>query len=134
MIMAWRKTAPGSLPCYSFGGTFRDCEDVRVARRVASVCRQPHQVIPADQEFLSGFPRWAERAVYMTDGCVTVNRGVDLYLNQKARHIAPVRMTGSYGGEVLRRVRAFKPVEPAAELFRPRCCPTSARPSTLIRI
>ncbi len=123
MIMAWRKTAPGSLPCYSFGGTFRDCEDVRVARRVASVCRQPHQVIPADQEFLSGFPRWAERAVYMTDGCVTVNRGVDLYLNQKARHIAPVRMTGNYGGEVLRRVRAFKPVEPAAELFRPEMLP-----------
>src|SRR5207253_9830658 len=23
MIMAWRKSAPGSLPCYSFGGMFR---------------------------------------------------------------------------------------------------------------
>jgi len=28
-------------------------------------------------------------------------------------------MTGNYGGEVLRRVRAFKPVEPLAGLFRP---------------
>src|SRR5262249_29745014 len=43
----------------------------------------------------------------------------DLYVNEKARQIAPVRMTGNYGGEVLRRVRAFKPVEPLAGLFRP---------------
>ena len=41
----------------------------------------------------------------------------DLYLNESARHIAPVRMTGNYGGEVLRRVRAFKPAEPFSGLF-----------------
>jgi asparagine synthase (glutamine-hydrolysing) len=28
-------------------------------------------------------------------------------------------MTGNYGGEVLRRVRAFKPLPPAVELFAP---------------
>jgi asparagine synthase (glutamine-hydrolysing) len=37
MIMAWQKSLPGSLPCYSFGGMFRDCQDVTLARRVASV-------------------------------------------------------------------------------------------------
>ena len=36
-----------------------------------------------------------------------------------AAEIAPVRMTGNYGGEVLRRIRAFKPVEPLAGLFSP---------------
>src|SRR5206468_12132925 len=36
-----------------------------------------------------------------------------------ARKIAPVRMTGNYGGEVLRRIRAFKPVEPLPGLFQP---------------
>src|SRR5262249_3048496 len=25
MILAWQKPAAGSLPCYTFGGTFRDC-------------------------------------------------------------------------------------------------------------
>ena len=35
MIMAWRRPPPGSQPCYTFGGTFRDCRDVVVARRVA---------------------------------------------------------------------------------------------------
>ena len=119
MILACRKPDPGSLPCYTFGSMFRENQDVRVARRVADVCKQPHQVITAGQEFLSQFPRYAERAVYLTDGCVDVSRAPDLYLNEMARGIAPVRMTGNYGGEILRGVRAFKPVEPAAGLFCP---------------
>ena len=43
MIMAWQKCPPGSLPCYTFGGMFRDCEDVAVARKVAQACGQPHR-------------------------------------------------------------------------------------------
>ena len=71
------------------------------------------------EEFLSQFAHYAERAVYLTDGCVDVSRAPDLYLNEKAREIAPVRMTGNYGGEILRRVRAFKPEEPLPGLFAP---------------
>ena len=119
MIMAWRKSPPGSLACYSFGGSYRDCQDVLLARRVASVCQQPHDVIQAGDEFLSRFSHYAERTVYLTDGCSGVNRSPDLYVNERARGIAPVRMTGNYGGEVLRRVRAFKAGQPAPDLFRP---------------
>lgn len=119
MILACRKPDPGSLPCYTFGSMFRDNQDVRVARRVADICKQPHQTITAGQEFLLRFPDYAERAVYLTDGCVDVGRAPDLYLNERAREIAPVRMTGNYGGEVLRKVRAFKPMEPAAGVFCP---------------
>ena len=35
MIMAWHKAASGSLSCYSFRGTFRDCQDSILARQVA---------------------------------------------------------------------------------------------------
>ena len=119
MIMAWQKAEPASLPCYTFGGMLRDCQDVTVARRVARVCEQPHQVIRVEHDFLSQFPYYAERAVYLTDGCVDVGRAPDLYLNGRAREIAPVRMTGLLGGEVLRRVRAFKPEEPLPGLFAP---------------
>src|SRR5262249_5163701 len=80
---------------------------------------QPFQVLPAGEEFLSHFSRYAERAVYLTDGCVDVGRSPDLYINEKARRIAPVRMTGNYGGEVLRKVRTFKPEQPVAGLFHP---------------
>src|SRR5665213_265709 len=117
MIMAWQKAKRGSLPCYTFGGMIRDCQDVTVARQVASACEQPHQVIPVGREFLSRFSHYAERAIYLTDGCVDASRAPDLYLNERAREIAPVRMTGNYGGEVLRRVRAFKAEEPLAGLF-----------------
>src|SRR5207249_8824998 len=40
-------------------------------------------------------------------------------VHERAREIAPVRMTGNYGGEILRRVRAFNLVEPQPGLFRP---------------
>ena len=117
MIMAWEKPKAGSLPCYTFGSMCRENQDVRVARRVAKICNQPHQVITAGREFLSQFSRYAERAVYLTDGCVDASRAPDLYLNERAREIAPVRMTGNYGGEVLRQVRTFKPVKPLPGLF-----------------
>lgn len=117
MILAWHKPPPGSLPCYSFGSMFRDSQDVLLARRVADTCKQSLRVIPVGGDFLSHFPRYAERAVYLTDGSVDVSHSPDLYVNERAREIAPVRMTGNYGGEVLRRIRAFKPVPPAKGLF-----------------
>jgi asparagine synthase (glutamine-hydrolysing) len=119
MILAWQKVDPGSLPCYTFGSMFRENHDVRVARRVAKACGQSFQAIVTDEEFLKEFAHYAERAVYLTDGCVEVGRAPDLFVNEKAREIAPIRMTGNYGGEVLRRVRTFKPAEPPAGLFDP---------------
>ena len=107
MVMAWQKSEPGSLPCYTFGSMMHENQDVRIARRVATVCRQPHQVLTAGTEFLADFPRYAERAIYITDGCVDTSRAPDLYLNEIARQIAPVRMTGVYGGEILRSVRGI---------------------------
>jgi asparagine synthase (glutamine-hydrolysing) len=119
IIMSWQDSPPGTLPCYSFGGAFRDCQDVSIAREVARSCGQSHEVIQVGEEFLTRFPQYAERTVYLTDACADVSRSADLYVNEQAAKIAPVRMTGNYGGEVLRRVRAFKPQEPAAGLFAP---------------
>jgi asparagine synthase (glutamine-hydrolysing) len=118
MILAWRQAPANSLPCYTFGGMFHDCQDVLISRQVARASQQPHQVIPVGENFLTHFPEYAERAVYLTDGCVYVNRSADLYANQQARAIAPVRMTGNYGSEVLRWAPAFKPVNPTPGLFR----------------
>src|SRR2546428_516922 len=101
MIMAWQRPPPGSLPCYTFGGMFRDPQAVVVARRVARPCEQPHDVIPVGEEFLSRFPHYAERYVFITAGCVDVGRSPDLYINERAREIATVRMTGNYGGDGL---------------------------------
>jgi asparagine synthase (glutamine-hydrolysing) len=123
MIMAWRKPAPQSLPCYTFGGMFRDSRDVVVARQIARLCQQRHDVIRVDQEFLSRFPAYAERSVYLTDGCVDVGRAPDLYINERAREIAPIRMTGNLGDEVLRQTPAFKPIGTPPESFCPEFLP-----------
>jgi asparagine synthase (glutamine-hydrolysing) len=118
MIMAWQQAAPGSLPCYTFGGMYRDCQDVKLARSVARACGQSHQVLKVGEEFLSRFPHYAERAVYLSDGCIDVGRAPDLYLSERAREIAPVRMTGDYGGEILRGVGRLKPVPTVPGLFQ----------------
>jgi asparagine synthase (glutamine-hydrolysing) len=117
MIMAWHNPAPGFLPCYTFGGMYRECRDVTVARKVAHVCGQPHTVIRCGPEFISRFPEYAERTVYLTDGCADVSCSPVLYGCQKAREIAPARMTGNYGDQVLRGLRAFKPMDPTPGLF-----------------
>jgi asparagine synthase (glutamine-hydrolysing) len=119
LIMAWQRPAAGSLPCYTFAGMYRDCEDVVIARKVAAICGQAHEAISVGKEFLTRFPHYAERAVYLTDGCTDVGLSPDLYLNERAREIAPVRMTGLYGSEVLRQVLAFKPEQPLPGLFVP---------------
>ncbi len=117
MIMAWLDAPPGSLPCYSFGGMYRNCFDVRLARRVAGVCRQPFQVIRLDRAFLADFPRLAERTVYLTDGIMDVSGAPELYVNRLARDIAPVRLTGNYGQEILAGSVDFQPQKLDGALF-----------------
>ena len=119
MIMAWMRAKENSLPSYTFVGPVRECQDVVIARRVAKLCKQPYELIKIGDEFLSRFGHYAERTVFLSDGCTGVNRAADLYGNDLAAKIAPVRMTGNYGSEILRRLRAFKPANLPSDLFQP---------------
>jgi len=119
VIMAWHQASSGSLPCYTFGGMFRDCQDVRLARCVANACQQTHQVITVGDEFLRRFPHYAERSIYLTEGGVDVYRSSDLYVSEKAREIAPAKVVGTYGSEIIRNAVMFKPMPPADGLLSP---------------
>ena len=119
MIMAWARPERGTLPCYTFNGPYRECADLRLARKIAAACGQPHQTISVGDEFLAQFPKLAEQTVYITDGAMDVTGASELYVNRLARHIAPVRLTGNYGSEILRRYVAFKPRVLSPELFSP---------------
>jgi asparagine synthase (glutamine-hydrolysing) len=119
IIMAWSKPTPDSLPCYTFGSMYRDNQDVQLARRVARICEQPYQVISVDQECLDRFPYYAERSIYLTDGCVDVSRAADVYNNQLARQIAPVRMVGTFGSEIVRGDVMYKHLNPQVEGYVP---------------
>ncbi len=122
MLLAWIQAKPGDLPCYTFGGPYRDCADVRIARKLAEICRQPHTVLPIGKDFFPDFPLLAEKTVWSTDGTMDVSGAVELYCNRMARKIAPVRLTGNYGSEILRSNVAFRPGKLDTSLFTPEFC------------
>jgi asparagine synthase (glutamine-hydrolysing) len=108
---------PQDLVSYTFGGMYRDPYDVRVADKVAAAFGQAHTVFRLDSDFLKQFPALSERVVYLTDGGLDLSGVPNLYVNGKARAVAPVRMTGNYGSEVLRRHGAFKQDPPEDAVF-----------------
>lgn len=119
MILAARRPEPGELPCYTFAGSYRDTLDLRIAARVAQACDQPHFVLRLDDNrFLADYPLHLAQSVYYTDGLGSVNTADVIALNRRARTVAPVRITGKYGSQVLKSVSGFKARPPIRELIR----------------
>lgn len=119
VILACHPPSPGSLPSYTFGSMFRDSQDVRIGRKIAGILNQPHSVIEVGNEFLREFANYAERTIDLTEGTVDVYRASDLYVSAKVREIAPAKIVGTYGSEIVCQLVMFKPTEPAAGLFHP---------------
>ena len=119
VILATRPPALGTLPSYTFGSMYRDTYDVRIGRKVAAICGQAHRVIEVGNEFLNNFATHAERSTFISEGTVDLYRASDLYLSQKVREIAPAKIVGTYGSEIVRHAVMFKPVEPEPGLFVP---------------
>lgn len=119
MILAWAPRAPGTLPCYTFSGRYRDCNDVKLARRLAKLSQQPYQTIAIDGPFLSEFPSLAEKVAYIGEGNLDASGTIDLFVQREARKIAPIRVTGTNGGELLRRLVMFRPSGLPKEMLDP---------------
>ena len=117
LIMAWAKSPPGHVPCYTFGGAYRESADVRIAREIALACGQPHETLVVGDEFLSVFPQQAEKAIWTSDGTMDVTGSAEHFANALARRIAPVRVTGNYGSELMRGNIAFRPRAPRTALY-----------------
>jgi asparagine synthase (glutamine-hydrolysing) len=117
MIMASLDAPQGTVPCYTFGSMYRTTFDVHGGRQVAACCGQPHHVLELGSKFLADIRQHLERSVYISDGYVGLSGAAELYLNRTARSIALSRMTGNWGGELMRGVRAFKCVLPKAEFI-----------------
>ncbi len=119
MIMAgFEKTTPAPV-CYTFAGEERDPLDASIAARVAVACGLEHHILRLDKNFFAEFPAQADRTVYVTDGTVGVFGAHEIYFNAKARQLAPVRLTGVFGGEIMRGVSFFKPLRLSSKLFSP---------------
>ena len=118
MIMACRPPDE-KLICYTFDGKKGETLDARLALRVANACSLEHRILRIGQDFFSDFASLADRTVYVTDGYFGVLGAHEIYLNAKGRQLAPVRLTGVFGGEILRGVSTFKSVRLSPQLTNP---------------
>lgn len=119
LVLGCADVAPQTLPCYTFGSMLRTTGDVAVARAIAAACDQPHRELKLDAGFLVNAEEQLRQAVYVSDGYLGLPGSTELYLNRQARAIAPVRVTGNWGGELMRGVRAFKFRLPKGDFLSP---------------
>jgi asparagine synthase (glutamine-hydrolysing) len=99
-----------SLLTYTFSGVAGETMDDRIAAQVAHACGLQHRLVRLGSDFFSDFADHVDRTVYVTDGTFGSTGAHEIYLNRQARCLAPVRLTGLFGSEVLRGVSTFKPL------------------------
>ncbi len=108
-----------NLPSYTFGGLWGETYDIRTARKLAQICHQPHEVIRIDEQFLRDFGSYAQKSIYISDGTHDALGAHDVYFNQMAHRIAPIRLTGKFGSEVVRNRRLIASWKFAPHMVRP---------------
>jgi asparagine synthase (glutamine-hydrolysing) len=105
LIAAVLQPTHGLSSCCTFGGNWGETFDIVKARQIAAICGQRHETIKLDGNFFKDFPELALRSVYISDGSHDALGAHDIYLNRLARQIAPVRLTGKFGSEVIKTRR-----------------------------
>ena len=116
MIMACLPKIGEKPVCYTFSGENRNTLDALLAAQIAEVCGLEHRILRIDRDFFSDFASRVDRTVYITDGSLGSLGAHEIYLNNRARALSPVRVTGVFGGEILRGVSMFKPLHLAHRL------------------
>jgi asparagine synthase (glutamine-hydrolysing) len=87
---------------YTFGGPWGELYDIRTARELSTLYNQPFKAIRVNGDFLRNFSNYAPRTIYLSDGTHDAFGAHDVYFNRIAREIAPIRLTGKFGSEVVR--------------------------------
>ena len=119
MIMACRPGSVRNVTSYTFSGESGETFDDRLAGQVAKVCGLDHRLLRISADFFSDFGSHVDQTVYVTDGYFGATGAHEMYLNRQARELAPVRLTGNYGSEVLRGTSTFDPVGLSPAMFNP---------------
>ncbi len=116
LVMAGR--APASSPtCYTYEGERGETRDARLARKIAHVAGCDHRLVRLGADFFADFAEHFERTVFLTDGTFGATGAHELYLSRAARSLAPIRLTGVFGGEILRGVSTLNFLELDRRLF-----------------
>jgi asparagine synthase (glutamine-hydrolysing) len=119
MIMACLPEDHANRICYTYADREGETLDVRLGRTVAQSCGLEHHVLRIGEDFLRGFGQYVDRTVHVTDGCAGPLQAHEIYLTRLAARLAPVRLTGNFGSEVLRSASTFKELNLARHLLSP---------------
>jgi asparagine synthase (glutamine-hydrolysing) len=114
LIMACLPSVQPRPVCYTFSGEKKVTLDARIAAQVAAVCGLEHFVLTLGSDFFEQFASHADETVYVTDGTLGVIGAHEIYFNRQARRFSSERLTGVFGGEIMRGVSFFKPLKMSA--------------------
>src|SRR5262245_50722036 len=118
MIMACLPTTTCRPTSYTFSGLRERTLDERIAARVAATIGIDHRVLRIGADFVSNYGAYVDKTVAVTDGCFGATGAHEVYLNAKARQLAPIRLTGNFGSEVLRSMSTFKPLGLSSAMYQ----------------
>jgi asparagine synthase (glutamine-hydrolysing) len=120
VLLANMEMSPGKYPCYTFGQIKLDSYDVNVARKIATAYQQTHHTLHLGNEFLSDFQSYAEKFIYVSDGHSDVSNSYFMQLNNLAKNIAPIKITGKSGNLLLRgKEKSLRPMQSFLKTFNP---------------
>lgn len=134
LVMAALDKGDEALPSFTFDGPTGEIVDVRIARRLARSANSAHTHIRLDAQYFDEFERYARRAVYIADGMHDAFGAHDVFFNERAREIAPVRLTGKFGSEVVRIRKLIPKFNCPTELLQPDVAAEAAKVPRLDRI
>lgn len=103
--------------CYTYVGLTGETLDAQIARRVATSLGLPHRALRIGNDFLQHFGEHLDRSVYISDGTCGALGAHEIYYSTLVRQFAPVRLTGNFGGEILRSISTFKPLGLSRQLL-----------------
>lgn len=121
MIIASLTPDPERMICFTYSGDGVHPLDARLASKIARTVGLEHQILALGSDFFSRFSDFADKTVYITDGYSGVTGAHEVYLSRLARQLAPLRLTGNYGSEILRGVTTFKSSSLDIPLFNQEC-------------
>lgn len=119
MIMACLPARQVPTISYTYAGECGETLDCRIGARVAGLRGLEHRILRVGRDFLSDYRGYVDRTVFATDGAAGALQAHEIYFSALARQLAPIRLTGNFGSEVLRGISTFKPMGLDRNLLNP---------------
>ncbi len=91
------------VPCFTFGGAYRDSMDVTLAAKIAASLDLRFTKMYLEQDFFRDFATYASKAIFMSDGVANVFQTHAVYLFSRVRELVPLVLSGKFGSQTMGR-------------------------------